>query len=154
MSRSASALRTAVARPAAASRGSRAQRTWVIVYVGVTTGLLAAMAHYVTLHGSFAPPWTGADVWFSVIVLAGVLTKLLAAGMRTSAAAIIVACVAGLGFSIAFAVAPYSLLAIDTVGGYALVVPVGRAVLAYVGEQFPLQFVGYLLGVVYHGLTA
>lgn len=154
MSRSGSALRTAVARPAAASRGSRAERTWVVVYVGVATGLLAALAHYVTLHGPFAPAWAGTDVWFAVIVLAGVLTKLLAAGMRTSAAAVIVACVAGLGFSVAFAVAPYYLLAIDTIGGYALVVPVGRAALTYVGEQFPLQFVGYLLGVVYHGLTA
>lgn len=48
----------------------------------------------------------------------------------------------------------YYLLSIDTVSGYAVVVPVGEATLAYVGEQFPFEVLGYVLGVVYHGITA
>jgi hypothetical protein len=130
------------------------ERAAVVAYVGVATGLLASMAHYVTLHASFAPPWFGRGVGFALVVAAGVLTKLLAEQMRTSAAAIIVACFAGLAFSVAFEVAPYYLLGIDTVGGYAVVVPLGQATLSFLGEQFPLQFVGYILGVVYHGLTS
>ena len=153
MSSSTSTLRAAVADPVRASHGSAAERALVILYVGLVTGLLASMAHYVTLHDSFAPTWLPSPVAFGVVILAGALTKLLAAQMRTSAAALIVACVAGLGFSVAFEVAPYYLLDIGTAGGYAVIVPVGQATLAYVGEQFPLQFVGYLLGIVYHGFT-
>lgn len=154
MSSRASTLRTVLTDPARASHGSRAERTLVVLYVGVATGLLAAMAHYVTLHAELAPAWIANGPAFAVALLAGVLTKLLAAQMRTSAAAIIVTCVAGLGFSIAFEIAPYYLLGIDTLGGYAVVVPIAEATLAYVGEQFPLQFLGYVLGVVYHGATA
>lgn len=154
MPSSVSPVRTVIASPATASHGSLAERTLVILYVGLLTGLLAAMAHYVTLHAELAPAWTANGPAFALIVLSGVLTKLLAKQIRTSAAAIIAACVAGLAFSIGFEVAPYYLLGIDTIGGYAVVRPIGRATLSYVGEQFPLQFLGYILGVVYHGLTA
>ncbi|QLG26437.1 hypothetical protein HUG10_02285 [Halorarum halophilum] len=154
MSSRVSTLRSVLTDPARASRRSRAERSLVVLFVGLATGLLAAMAHYVTLHAELAPAWVSNGPAFAVVLLAGVLAKLLAAQMRTSAAAIIVACAAGLGFSIAFEVAPYYLLGIDTLGGYAVVVPIGEATLAFVGEQFPLQFLGYILGVVYHGVTA
>lgn len=154
MSSRASTLRAVLARPARASHGSRVERTLVVLYVGVVTGLLAAMAHYVTLHVELAPAWIATGPAFAVVLLAGVLTKLLAAQMRTSAVAVIVACAAGLGFSVAFEIAPYYLLGIDTLGGYAVVVPVGEATMAFLGEQFPIQFFGYILGLVYHGATA
>ncbi|WP_313690936.1 hypothetical protein [Halorarum halobium] len=154
MSSDASALRTALADPAEASYGSTRERVLVVAYVGVLTGLIGAMAHYATLHMALAPAWVSRTPGFVLVVVTGLVTKLLAEQMRTSAAAIIVACLAGLGFSVGFEIAPYYLLDIDTIGGYALVQPIAQASLAYVGEQFPLQFLGYILGVIYHGMTA
>ncbi|QLG62921.1 hypothetical protein [Halorarum salinum] len=154
MSSSVSTLRSTVASPARASQGSPRERLVVVLHVGVLTGLLASMAHYVTLHAELAPGWVASAPAFALVVVSGVLTKLLAQQMRTSAAAVLVACLAGLGFSVGFEISPYYLLGIDTIGGYAVVRPVGRAVLAFVGEQFPLQFLGYVLGVVYDGARA
>lgn len=154
MSSESPGLRSILLTPARASHGGPRERLLVVLYVGGLTGLLASMAHYVTLHTGLAPAWVASTPAFVLVVISGMLTKLLARQMRTSVAAVIVACLAGLAFSIGFEVAPYYLLGIDTLGGYAVVQPTGEATLAFVGEQFPLQFLGYILGVVYDGVTA
>ncbi|WP_435064029.1 hypothetical protein [Halobaculum sp. EA56] len=147
-------LLTALARPAEASFGSRRERLLSAGVVGTLAGALGAMATYVLRLQTLAPAWAGETAMAALVVTSGVLVKLLCEQLRTSLAALSVAIVAGGALAFAAAVAPYLLLDISTLGGFALL-PVFRDVVTFlVFGQVPLQFVGYLLAIVYDGATA
>lgn len=154
MSEERSSLRRAITRPVEASYGSRRERLVSAGVVGVLAGLLGAMATYTLRLQDLAPQWAG-EVSMGVLVLAsGVIVKLLCEQLRTSLVALAVATVAGGVLAFAAAVAPYLLLGISTLGGFALL-PVFRDVITFlVFGQVPLQFTGYLIAIVYEGATA
>lgn len=149
-----SRIRGALVRPADASYGSATRRWTAVAFVGLLGGLVGAMGSYVFRLEPIAPAWASADVTGAAIVLSGVLVKLLCQNLRASVAAVLVAWVTGAAASVAFAAAPYYLLAIPTAGGWALLPTVRDAVTFAVVWQFPLQIGGYLLAIVYEGLRA
>ncbi|MFC7098532.1 hypothetical protein [Halobaculum marinum] len=154
MSEGGSLLRTVALRPAEASFGSRRERLASATLIGVLAGVLGATATYSLRLQELAPGWAG-EVSMGVLVLAsGVLVKLLCEELRTSISALVIAVVAGGVVAFATAVAPYVLLNIDTLGGFALL-PTFRDVITFlVFGQVPLQITGYLLAIVYDGATA
>lgn len=149
-----STLRAALARPAEASFGSRRERLLSAGVVGTLAGVLGAMATYTLRLQELSPAWAGDLPMAALVVASGALVKLLCEQLRTSLVALSVAIVGGGALAFATAVAPYLLLDISTLGGLALM-PVFRDVITFlVFGQIPLQFVGYLLAIVYDGATA
>lgn len=149
-----SQVRAALVRPANASYGSALQRRTAVGFVGLFAGLVAAMGTSVFRLGDLAAPWASAEVIGVAVVLSGALVKLLCQNLRTSIVAFGVAWAVGAAFGLVFAVAPYYLLGISTVGGWALLPELRDVITTSLMYQFPLQIVGYLLAVVYDGLTA
>lgn len=149
-----STVRDALGRPADASYGSAARRWTAVAFVGLLGGLVAAMGTYVFRLEGLAPAWASATAMGATVVLSGAFVKLLCQNLRASVAAILVAWVVGVAASFVAAVAPYYLLGISTAGGWALL-PTARDALTFaVIWQFPFQFVGYLLAIVYDGARA
>lgn len=154
MSEGRSAVRTALARPAEASYGTRAERLLSALTVGGLAGALAAMATYTLRLQAMAPGWAGDTLMGALVFASGVLVKLLCEQLRTSVLALAVATVGGGLFAFAAAVAPYVLLDISTLGGLALLPALRDALTFLVFGQVPLQFTGYLVAIVYDGVTA
>lgn len=137
--------------PYAASYGTRVQRLLVAVFVGVTTGLVAAMAMYVFRLPDFSYGWATGTLMSGVVLAAGALLKLLVGQMRASITAAILSVFVGVGAHFAFELAPFYLLGIST-SGVVLYVPLRDVISVVIFFQVPLQFSGYLAAVVYEGV--
>ena len=146
-----SGIVAALANPTRASYGDRWERWVAAVFVGTTTGLVAAMAMYVFRFPEFAFPWATGTVMSVFVFVAGVLVKLLVGQMRTSVAAAIISLFVGVFGHFAFELAPFYLLGIPT-DGVVLYVPLRDVISVVIFFQAPLQFSGYLAAVVYEGL--
>lgn len=154
MSDAASQVRDALVRPADASYGSALRRRTAAAFVGVAAGVLAAMGTHVFRLASLAPGWVSTDLMVGVILASGGLVKLLCQNLRVSVGALGVACAVSSVAAAGFAVAPYYLLGVSTMGGWVLL-PVLRDVVSFaLIYQIPLQIAGYLTAVVYDGFTA
>lgn len=141
-------------RPATAARNGRVKRLCAIFWVAGATGLLGAMAIYVFRQTALSPPWVSQRMLAGLVVVSGGLTKLLVDQLSASVAAFIGSVVAGSFILAGFYAAPYFLLDIGTLGGYALLPVIGDAITFAIFGQFPLQITGYLLVVVYDGMWA
>ncbi|WP_277553201.1 hypothetical protein [Halobaculum limi] len=147
-------LLAALKRPAEASYGTRRERLASASIVGVATGALGAMATYALRLQLMAPEWATTTAMGLCVLVSGVLVKLLCEQLRTSLQALVVSTVVGAVLAFATAIAPYYLLDISTLGGFALL-PVFRDVITFlVFGQVPLQITGYLLAIVYDGATS
>ncbi|UIO98457.1 hypothetical protein Hbl1158_07740 [Halobaculum sp. CBA1158] len=154
MSDRSAGIRLALARPATASFGTRSQRTIAALTVGVLAGVLGATATYTLRLQTVAPAWAGETAMGALVLVSGAFVKLLCQELRTSVLALVVAVVSGGVLAFAAAVAPYLLLDISTLGGIALL-PTFRDVITFlVFGQVPLQLTGYLVAIVYDGMTA
>lgn len=154
MSEERSAVRRALVRPAEASYGTRSERVLSALAVGTLAGVLASMATYTLRLQEIAPAWAGDTAMAAIVFLSGVLLKLLCEHLRTSVLALGVATVLGVVVAFAGVVAPYVLLDISTLGGIALLPSLRDAVTFVIFGQIPLQFTGYLVAIVYEGMTA
>lgn len=154
MSEERSTLRAALTRPAEASYGTPSERLASASIVGVATGALGAMATYALRLQIIAPEWATTTVMGLCVLASGILVKLLCEQLRTSLQALVISTVVGGVLAFATAAAPYYLLDISTLGGFALL-PVFRDVITFlVFGQVPLQITGYLLAIVYDGATS
>ena len=144
----------AVLQPSTASYGTRRERLVAALVVGTLAGVVAGTAMYGVRQSAVAPAWTSDTLSGALVLVSGGLVKLLCEHLRTSLLALATAVVVGLAVAVASAVAPYVLLDISTLGGLALLPELRDVITLAILGQIPLQFIGYLLGIVYDGATA
>lgn len=154
MSGTENAILSGLTRPRKASYGDRLERLVAVSFVGVLTGLTAAMAMYVFRIQDFAPGWGTETLMASLVFVAGLLVKLLVGEMRASVTAMGVSVAVGTVCMFTFEIAPFYVLGIGTAGGYALYIPLRDVITFLLMFQIPLQFSGYLTAVVYDGFRA
>jgi hypothetical protein len=147
------AVVSGVLRPSEASYGDALERRVATLFVGITTGVAAAMAMYVFRLQDLSMGWSTEPLMAGLVFLAGALVKLLVPEMRTSISAALLSIFVAAVALTAFQVAPYYLLGLDLVGGLVLVIPLGDMITLLFMFQAPLQFAGFLTAVVVHGMT-
>lgn len=145
------ALARVITDPYAASYGERWERLLVAGFIGLTTGLITAMAMYVFRFPEFAFGWASGTLMGAIVFVGGALAKLLVGQMRASITAAIVAFFVGVFGHLGMELAPFYLLGIST-GGVVLYVPLRDVISVVIFFQVPIQFAGYLSAVVYEGL--
>ncbi|MFB6176491.1 MAG: hypothetical protein ABEI99_04995 [Halobaculum sp.] len=154
MSGTENAILSGLTRPRKASYGGRLERLVAVSFVGASTGIAAAMAMYVFRVQEFAPGWATETLMATMVFAGGLLVKLLVGEMRASVTAMGVSVAVGTVLTFAFEIAPFYALGIGTANGYALYVPLRDVITFLVMFQIPLQFSGYLTGVVYDGFRS
>lgn len=154
MSGTENAILSGLTRPRKASYGDRLERLVAVSFVGLLTGLTAAMGMYVFRIQELAPGWATETLMASLVFVAGLLIKLLVGEMRASVTALGISVAVGTACMFAFEIAPYYFLGIGTASGYVLYVPLRDVITFLLMFQIPLQFSGYLTAVVYDGFRA
>ncbi|MFC7068243.1 hypothetical protein [Halobaculum lipolyticum] len=154
MSEADTPLWRAALEPATASYGTRREQLVAALVVGTVAGVVAGTAMYSVRQSAVAPGWTSDALSGALVLVSGALVKLLCQHLRTSLLALATAIVVGLGVAGATAVAPYLLLDISTLGGLALLPELRDVITLAILGQIPLQFIGFLLAIVYDGATA
>lgn len=147
-------LRRVLLRPSRAVRTGPAERALAIIVVAVATGLLMAMAMYVLRERTMAPAWASERTMGVIILVAGSFTKLLVDELRASVATFVTALIVAMVGLLGLYVAPFYLLGISTLGGYALLPIAGDALTFGLIGMFPLAITGWLLVVVWDGMLA
>jgi len=141
-------------RPADASYGTRRERLLSALTVGLLAGVVGATAAYVIRRQALAPAWADDATMAALVFASGALVKLLCQSLRTSVLALGVATVAGAVLAVATAVVPFLLLDIGALGELALLLSLRNVITLLAFGQIPLQLTGYLVAIVYDGVTA